>query len=114
MNNSNVAMMEHRSLGLAGALRGIRWPQIRNTMLFGLGAMAFSLLINVSPVMQFLRVMPPHLYLLGAVVDFQIKAFVLLVAIDDQPDPYVDPGSRAVQVAQRVEPSWPAAAPDSL
>jgi len=74
-------MMEYRSLDVVGALRSIRWPQVRNAILFGLGALTFSMLINLPPVLQFLSVMPPHLYLLGSVIDFQIKAFVLLLAI---------------------------------
>jgi hypothetical protein len=103
MSASDAAMMEHRCLDLVGALRSIRWPQVRNTILFGLGAVTFTLLINFAPVVQFLHVMPPHLYLLGSVIDFQIKAFVLLVAIVVA-DRAVDDGAarRATYIAAAI------------
>jgi hypothetical protein len=66
---------------LREALQGIRWPQIRATILFGLATLAFSSLVNLGPVMHIAQRMPPHLLLLGSAIEFQIMAFVLLVAI---------------------------------
>ena len=63
------------------ALSGVTRAQVRGTFLFGLGALAFTALINLVPFVQFFRAMPAHTYLLGNVIDFQIKAFVLLAAI---------------------------------
>jgi hypothetical protein len=63
------------------ALSGVTRAQIRGTVLFGLGALAFTALINLVPFVQFFRAMPAHTFLLGGVIDFQIKAFVLLAAI---------------------------------
>lgn len=63
------------------ALQGIRAPQVRITVLFGLAALAFASLVNVWPIMQIAQRMPLHLMLLGSGIEFQIKAFVLLVAV---------------------------------
>jgi hypothetical protein len=63
------------------ALRGIRWPQVRGAMLFGLAAWAFAALINLNPLLDFLQTLPADLLLLGYASDYQIKAFALLAAI---------------------------------
>jgi histidine kinase len=65
----------------AGAFRDATRPQIRGTVLFGLGALLFTALINPTPFVQFLRALPWHLFLLGSVLQFQLMAFVLLGAI---------------------------------
>ena len=66
---------------VVGALRAIRWPQVRGAMLFGLAAWAFAALIDLNPLLQFLQTLPADLLLLGYAIDYQIKAFVLLGAI---------------------------------
>ena len=63
------------------ALRDIRGPQVRGTISFGLAAWAFTALINLNPLLQFLQTLPADLLLLGYAIDYQIKAFVLLAAI---------------------------------
>ena len=63
------------------ALRGVTRAQVRGAFLFGLGALAFTALINLVPFVQFVKAMPAHTFLLGGLVDFQIRAFVLLGAI---------------------------------
>jgi signal transduction histidine kinase len=63
------------------ALRGIRWPQVRSAMLFGLAAWAFTSLINLDPLRQFLQMLPADRLLPMFAIDYQIKAFVLLAAI---------------------------------
>ena len=82
---------------MLGALRAIRWPQVRGAMLFGLAAWAFAALIDLNSLLQFFQTLPADLLLLGYGIDYQIKAFVLLAAIaiadravenaDHQPDP---------------------------
>jgi hypothetical protein len=78
---------------LREALQGIRGPQVRITVLFGLATLAFVSLVNVLPVMHIAQRMPLHLMLLGSAIEFQIKAFVLLVAIL-MADRAVDHGAR--------------------
>lgn len=78
---------------LREALQGIRVPQVRITVLFGLATLAFVSLVNVFPVMQIAQRMPLHLMLAGSAIEFQIKAFVLLVAIL-MADRAVDHGAR--------------------
>ena len=63
------------------ALSGVTRAQIRGAFLFGLGALAFTALINLVPFVQFVKAMPAHMFLLGGFIDFQIRAFVLLGAI---------------------------------
>ena len=65
----------------SGALRDATRPQIRGTVLFGFGALIFTALINSTPFVQFFLALPPHLFVLGIVLQFQIMAFVLLGAI---------------------------------
>ena len=67
--------------GAVEALRGVTWPQVRGAMLFGLMALMFSLLIYLSPTIQLMQLLPWHLLLIGNVIEFQIKASVLLAAI---------------------------------
>ena len=75
-------MIGGRWLELAsGALRDATRPQIRGTVLFGLGALTFTALINPAPFIQFFRALPGHLFLVGVVLQFQIMAFALLGAI---------------------------------
>lgn len=50
-------------------------------MLFGLLACSVSVLINLVPTLQFARTIPMHLFFLGQVIGFQVKALCLLVAI---------------------------------
>jgi len=66
---------------MLGALRAIRWPQVRGAMLFGLAAWAFAALIDLNSLLQFFQTLPADLLLLGYGIDYQIKAFVLLAAI---------------------------------
>jgi hypothetical protein len=66
---------------LTDALRPIGWRQVRTTILFGLVVLGFSYLIALLPVRQIMKTMPIPLYLAGDIIRFQIKAFVLLVAI---------------------------------
>jgi len=63
------------------ALRGITWPQLRGAMLFGLLALLFSVLIYLNPIIQLVQVLPWHLLLIGNVIEYQMKALVLLAAI---------------------------------
>ena len=77
----------------ADALREVRWPQVRGTMLFGVAACAFASLINLNPLLQFLRTLPAAALLLGYAIDYQIKAFVLLAAVVIA-DRAVDEGAR--------------------
>ena len=63
------------------AVSGVTRAQVRGTLLFGLGAFAFTALIHLVPFIQFIRAMPAHTFLLGGVLDYQIKAFALLAAI---------------------------------
>ena len=95
--NVSVAMGgsgTRRFFGLAAdALRGIRWPQVRGAILFGLGAFVFTGMISPGPVIQFAKVMPMHLLFPGWAIEFQIKAFVLLGAIVIA-DRAVDEGAR--------------------
>ena len=65
----------------AEALRGIHWPQVRGAMLFGLAAWAFTSLINLHSLRQFLEMLPADRLLPMFAIDYQIKAFVLLAAI---------------------------------
>ena len=75
-------MIGGRWLELAsGALRDATRPQIRGTVLFGLGALTFTALINPAQFIQFFRALPGHLFLVGVVLQFQIMAFALLGAI---------------------------------
>jgi hypothetical protein len=96
----NVAVVvgqsgSNRFFGLAAdALHGIRWPQVRAAMLFGLLATAFSHLINLHPILQFLKTMPMHLLVLGYVIGDQIGALSLLAAIVIA-DRAVDEGARS-------------------
>ena len=55
--------------------------QIRGTVLFGLGTLLFTSLVNSIPFVQFLVALPWHLFLFGGFVRFQIQAFALLGAI---------------------------------
>jgi hypothetical protein len=75
------------------ALGGVRWPQVRGAMLFGVVACAFTSLININPLLQFLRTQPADLLLLGYAIDYQIKALVLLTAVVIA-DRAVDEGAR--------------------
>jgi hypothetical protein len=67
--------------GAMDALRGITRPELRGAMLFGLVACAFSMLIYLTPIAQLIQTLPWHLVLIGGVLEFQIKALVLLAAI---------------------------------
>jgi hypothetical protein len=75
------------------ALQGIRGPQVRIAVLFGLATLAFESLVNVMPIRQIAQRMPLHLMLLGSAAESQIKAFILLVAIL-MADRAVDRGAR--------------------
>jgi len=83
--NAAVAMRNARATRYANwaadALRGIRWPQVRGAMVFGLAAWAFASLINLQSLRQFLEMLPADRLLPMFAIDYQIKAFVLLVAI---------------------------------
>ena len=65
---------------VTGALRDITRAQIRGTVLFGFGALAFTALINPTPFVQFFRALG-YLHPVGVMVEFQLMAFALLAAI---------------------------------
>ncbi len=65
----------------ADAMRGIGWPQVRATIFFGLGSLSFTYLIEINPVLQIMKAMPAHLLVVGDVIGYQVRAFVLLAAI---------------------------------
>ena len=65
---------------VAGALRDVTPAQIRGTVLFGFGALAFTALINSTPFIQFFLALG-YLHPVGVMVEFQIMAFALLAAI---------------------------------
>jgi hypothetical protein len=86
--NAIVAMRRSRAtrsfewLGwVTDALHGVRWPEVRNAMLFGLAAWAFASLIELNSLRQFLRMLPADRLLPLFAIDYQIKAFVLLAAV---------------------------------
>ena len=65
---------------VSGALRDVTPAQIRGTVLFGFGALAFTALINSTPFIQFFLALG-YLHPVGVMVEFQIMAFALLAAI---------------------------------
>ena len=73
--------MGSRLLDAIGALRTITWTNVRHTLLFGLVAATIEILIHIAPIMQFLQVYPPVLYVGGIVVGIELRALVLLAAI---------------------------------
>ena len=67
---------------VADALCSLRWPQIRVAILFGLALWVLWSLRNFPHVLYLAETDNDlHLILLGPVIDYQIKAFVLVVAI---------------------------------
>ena len=67
---------------VADALRNLRWPQIRVAILFGLAMSVLSILRSFPNVLYWAQYdEDSHLILLGTVIGYQIKAFVLVVAI---------------------------------
>ena len=67
---------------VADALCSLRWPQIRVAILFGLALWVLWSLRNFPHVLYLAETDKDlHLILLGPVIDYQIKAFVLVVAI---------------------------------
>ena len=66
---------------VANATRGIRWPQVRGAMLFGLAVTILNGLVFLHPIIQFAQTMPLTKMFLQSLVSDQIKALCLLVAI---------------------------------
>lgn len=73
--------MGGRLLDAIGALRTITGTNVRHTLLFGLVAATIEILIHIAPIMQFLQIYPPVLYVGGFVVGVELRALVLLAAI---------------------------------
>ncbi|MBU6485625.1 MAG: hypothetical protein KGR23_12625, partial [Betaproteobacteria bacterium] len=61
-----------------GAVRGIRWRQLRAAMLLGLALTAWSFAVFVRPIAQIAQNMPFGSLLLGQLIADQIKAMCLL------------------------------------
>jgi hypothetical protein len=67
---------------VADALRNLRWPQIRVAILLGLAMWVLWSLRNFPHVLYWAQTDKDfHLILLGPAIDYQIKAFVLVIAI---------------------------------
>jgi hypothetical protein len=76
-----------------GAIRDIRWPQVRAAMLLGLALTVWSFIVFMQPIILYAQSIPFGLMVLQTAIADQAKALCLLVAIVIA-DRAVDAGAR--------------------
>ncbi|HEX6138190.1 MAG TPA: histidine kinase [Casimicrobiaceae bacterium] len=69
----------HRIAPAVDALRAIGWRHVRAALLFGVVAWAFSMLMELPTILRF--VTPLHVIMARGVLDFEVRALCLMVAL---------------------------------